>query len=417
MGETKKPSRLRKALRQFILGPISDYQFGYNPNNIDFGVTVNQASAMRFTAVYAAIKILSENIASLPRYVTKRTGDDWIPASGHPVSKLLNHPNSYIDDFSFWYSILANLEGYGNAFAIIEWSEGIPVALHPVAPSYVSIGMSEYNGKPCKIFRVNFPDPIFGKYNRTYFEWEMLHFMQFSLDGIQGIDPISYNSAAIGRGIATTAFSAEFYKKGGNIKGVLETDNNLGEEAYNNFMNHYKNAATNFETPLLEYGIKYKSIGISPVAAQLIQSETLSIQDIARIFSIPPHLLAEMSHSTFSNIEQQNIFFGSYSLRPLCKRLEQQLCTKLFGADEIDDYSIDFDLRGMMRGDNASRAAYLNTLVSGGIITPNEARTQENLPKLPGLDRVFAPLNMAQVDENGNIINNNKDNETKVLSE
>ena len=389
-------------IRSLFVGPIGDFTgTPASINDLDFGVAVNHDTALRFTAVFAAIKLLSENIAALPKTVKLVTDRGAVPAAQHPVFKLLHQsPNDYTDTFTFWFQIMAALLGWGNAFAVIQWDKkGNPVALHQIAPMYVKITF--VNGM--KAFVVNDPDPNRRWLNGTYLNFEMLHFMFYSLDGIVGIDPISWNAPAIGRGIAAQKFSAEFYKKGGNIKGVLETDNNLGDQAYESFMKHYKDAAQNFETPLLEYGIKYKNISISPVAANLIQSETLSIQDIARIFSVPPHLLAELSHATFSNIEQQNIFFSTYSLRPLCKRLEQQIENKLFADFEQGEYSVKFDLKGMMRGDDAARSQYYEKAINSGWMTPNEARELEEMPLLDGLDKPRIPLNYVEVgSENDN---------------
>lgn len=405
--------RFADGLRGIIVGPASSLGSFVNPNNINFGVTVNTDAALRFTAVYAAIKILAENIAALPKSVKKKTADGCEDAYDHDVYQLLCvQPNKYTDIFTFWFTMISNLEGKGNAYAIIERKAGRPVALHQVGNDFVSV--SFVNGE--KIFVVKHPDPDFSFLNGTYLDQDFIHIMLFSRDGLKGIDPITYNAASIGRGIATQKFSADFYQRGGQIKGTLETDGALDDDTYENFMRHYNSSAQNFETPLLEYGIKYKSIGITPIAAQLIQSETLSIQDIARIFSIPPHLLAEMSHATFSNIEQQNIFFGAYSLRPICKRIEQQLEAKLFMSTERGRYSIKFDLKGMMRGDDAARSAYYRSGIEAGWMTPNEARGYEGLKKLPGLDNPRMPLNTGYVNEAGDIVNpnattNNENNE------
>ena len=386
-------------IRSLFVGRMDDYAAFFSPNDLDFGVNVNTDAALRFTAVFAAIKILSENIAALPRTVKVMTEQGAVPAVDHPVYRLLHKaPNEYTDIYQFWFGIISNLLGYGNAFAVIEYDKnGMPVALHQVHPSDMAVSFKD--GK--KAFVVRIADPNRKWLNGTYLNWEVLHFMYFSLDGIYGIDPITYNAVAIGRGIAAQKFSAEFYKKGGNIKGVLETDNNLGDTQYAAFMKHYQESARNFETPLLEYGIKYKAIGISPVAAQMINSETLSIQDIARIFSVPPHLLADLSHATFSNIEQQNIFFSSYSLRPLCKRLEQQIENKLLSSGDAE-YSVKFDLRGMMRGDDAARSTFYEKAINAGWMTPNEAREQEEMKKLPGLDKPRRPLNTVDVGEENN---------------
>lgn len=398
--------RLSAAVRSFFYGPASAFSAYANPNNVNFGVTVNTDAAMRFTAVYAAIKILSENIAALPKSVKKKVDGGYESAFDHGVYKILSvAPNQYTDIFTFWFTMIANLEGKGNAYALIERKSGRPVALHQLNPDCVAVSFKDGE----KAYVINNPDPAFQFLNGTYLDQDMIHLMLFSTDGIKGIDPITYNAAAIGRGIASQKFSADFYARGGQIKGTLETDGNLDDDTFEHFMKHYNSAANNFETPLLEYGIKYKPIGITPVAAQLIQTETLSIQDIARIFSIPPHLLAELSHATFSNIEQQNIFFAAYSLRPICKRIEQQLEAKLFFDSERGKFSIKFDLKGMMRGDDQARSKYYRDAIESGWMTPNEARRLEEMKDLPGLDSARIPLNTGYIGEDGQIINPNAD--------
>jgi len=400
-------------LRALFVGPIGYLDY-YNPNNIDYGVTVTHDTALRFTAVYAAIKLLAENIAALPKSVKKDTEQGFISEWSHPVYKLLaDSPNGYTDSYAFWFMTIANLNGYGNAYALIEWDErGYPRALHQLHPDYVMIGFDRGE----KVYKVRHPLPQFRFLNGVYEDWQMLHFMLYTYDGIKGIDPIAYNASAIGRGIAAQSFSADYYKKGGQIKGVLETDNSLDDETYDSWMKHYRASANNFETPLLEYGIKYKQIGITPIAAQLIQSETLSIQDIARTFNVPPHLLAELSHATFSNIEQQNIFFGKYSLRPITKRLEVQLERKLFLPREREQYSVKFDLRGLMRGDDAARATYYTQGINAGWLTRNEARDLEEMVRLEGLDVPLQPLNMVEAgtqlttDDDNDDDNNNDNN-------
>ena len=393
----------RISLRDRILGAIRGWAVGYIPNfstfrganGIDYGVVVDEDAALRFTAVYAAIKLLSENIASLPKSVKVMTGDGFEDADDHPVSRLLKvAPNGYMDPFTMWFTGIGRLLGKGNLYATIERDKtGRLIALHPLDPDSVTVLFD--NG--VKGYKVNCPLPAFQFLNGTYLEQDMIHVMLFTRDGLTGIDPIAYNAAAIGRGIATNKFSADFYRRGGQIKGVMEMEGSLGDDAYKQFMEHYQAAAGNFETPLLEYGIKYKDVGISPVAAQLLQTETLSIDDIARIFCIPPHLLAELSHATFSNIEQQNIFFGEYSLRPICKRIETQLELKLFTSKEQGQYHVKFDLNGLMRGDAAARASFYEKGINAGWLTPNEAREFESMKKLPGLDEPRIPLNYTTV--------------------
>ena len=404
MDKKGKKKGLKAALRSWLIGPgggsgLASY-IGVYGNGIDSGMVVNSDTALRFTAVFAAIKLLSENIASLPKTVMIQDADGgYKPASKHPAHTLLyDRPNKYMDVFTFWFTVIGWLLGRGNAYGIIRYDKGKPIAIDPVFPGWVSVRFIDGE----KVYVVKANDPSFKFLDGTYLDHEMLHFMLFTIDGIVGVDPISYNAAAIGEGMAAQKFTADFFRTGGAIKGTLETDQALGDEDYENFMKHYQATATNGATPLLEYGFKYKAINISPEASQLLQSKTFSINDIARIYSIPPHMLAELSHATFSNIEQQNIFFGEYSLRPICKRLEKQLELKLFTASERGKYHIKFDLNGLMRGDATARASFYEKGINSGWMTPNEAREFEGMKLLPGLDTPRIPLNYTTVGNDTN---------------
>ena len=397
MAQEPKRKGLKAALRNWLLGPTSSAGsiIGMYTNGIDAGVTVNTETALRFTAVFAAIKLLAENIAGLPKAVMVRTKDGgYEPAVKHPAHALLYvRPNAYMDVFTFWFTIIAWLEGKGNAFSVIRYEKGKPVALHPVYPDWVKVVF--VNGE--KMYVVKATNPDFSFLDGTYLENEMLHFMLFTFNGIVGVDPISYNAAAIGEGIAAQKFTADYFRTGGAIKGTIETDQALGDDDYDRFMAHWAATSGNGQTPLLEYGFKYKAINLSPEASQLLQSKTFSIDDIARIFCIPPHMLAELSHATFSNIEQQNIFFGEYSLRPICKRIEKQLELKLFNDKERGDYHVKFDLNGLMRGDAQARAVFYEKGINAGWMTPNEAREFEGMKRLEGLDEPRIPLNYTTV--------------------
>lgn len=400
----KEPKRkgLKAAIRSWLLGPTSSAGslVGIYSNGIDAGVTVNTETALRFTAVFAAIKLLSENIAGLPKAVMLRSADGgYETADRHPAHALLyDRPNAYMDVFTFWFVILAWLLGKGNALAVISSERGKPVALHPVYPDWVKVVFADGE----KMYVVKAKDPNFSFLDGTYLEHEMLHFMLFTFDGLWGVDPIAYNAAAIGEGIAAQKFTADYFRTGGAIKGTIETDQALGDDDYERFMNHYQATATNGATPLLEYGFKYKAINLSPEASQLIQAKVFSIDDIARIFCIPPHMLGELSHATFSNIEQQNIFFGEYSLRPICKRLEKQLELKLFTDKERGRYHVKFDLNGLMRGDATARANFYTQGINAGWMTPNEAREFEGMKRLEGLDEPRIPLNYTTVGNDTN---------------
>lgn len=378
-------------------------------NEVDFGVTVTNGSALKLSAFFAGIRLISENIASLPKSVKKQDSyGSAVSDRKHAANKVLHHPNGYTNAVSFWMVIVTWLKGWGNAYAIIKRDpRGIPVELHQVHPSNVEVSMSD--GR--KWYKVTIADPALKFLEGTYSDENMLHFMELSLDGLVGVNTVIYNAMALGKSLAQEKFAGEFYKKGGNIKAVLETDGNLGDDAYNKFIAHF-NSAANFETPLLEYGIKYKQLSVDPVAAQLVQSETLSIQDIARILNVPPHMIAELSHATFSNIEHQTIQFVQYSLRPVVRKIEVELESKLLLDSELDSVSIKFSLDGLLRGDTTARSAFYHNAILDGYMTRNEVRSLEGLEHAPGLDDFLVPLNVASIDENGNIKQNTADEAT-----
>lgn len=360
-----------------------------------FGVAVTNQAALKVTALYAGIRIRSENIASFPKYVKRRSEKGLIDASEHPTYKVINiRPNSYTNKFDFWNCINTWLDGWGNAYAIIEWGQDGPVALHQVHPTCV-VGITLVNGR--KWYKISNPDPRFEWMNGTYPDYKMLHFMLVTLDGIKGVNPVIYNALALGKSLATERFASEFYEKGGNIKAVLETEGHMDDDTYKAFMRHFRDSARNFDTPLLEYGIKYKQLSVNPVAAALIQSETLSIQDVCRIINIPPHMVAELSHATFSNIEHQTIQFVQYSLRPTVKRLEDELERKLFFENEQDVYSVKFGLDGLLRGDTQARSSYYHNAILDGYMSRNEVRELEGLQRKEGLDDMLYPLNTGVV--------------------
>lgn len=386
--------------RAITVGPTDLTSAAVLHTGADFGVNVDNQTALRITALYAGIRLISENIASLPKEVRYETSAGMKADKKSPIHRLVSvQPNSYTNAFSFWSCIVTWMKGWGNAYAVIKRNGyGEIDSLHQVHPSAVRITIVE--GR--KWYKVTTGNPDLAFLDGMYKDSDILHFMELTLDGIKGVNPIIYNASALGKSLATEKFAAEFFKSGGNIKSVLETDGSLGDEAYDKFMQHYSKAAQNFATPLLEYGIKFKSVPVDPIAEQLIQSEILSIQDICRVLNVPPHMVAELSHATFSNIEHQTIQFVQYSLRPVIKRIEMELEAKLFDAD--DEYDVKFVLDGLLRGDTTARSAYYHNAILDGYLSRNEVRALEGLESKEGLDDYLYPLNTGvvgkEIDEN-----------------
>ena len=356
--------------------PAADYTPSYLGVN-QSGVKVTHDNALTFTGAFSAISTKSETLASLPKTVFKNSYKGKIIDTKHPVYKLLHfRPNKYMTDFAFFEMNEARVAGWGNGVNIIETNgNGYPVNLWPIKPTEYEI-VKDNHELYYKITNKDFAG--------TYHSSEILHFKYFTLDGINGIDPISYHAQSLGIGLGGQSFANEYFATKGKMRGVFEMDTSLGEEEYKQWMKRMEKAKDH-STPLLEYGIKYKNISVSPDAAQAIQSRLFSIQDAARIWKVPVSLLSEHSHSTFSNTEQQDIQFVKYGLRPECKRFETEIETKLFAESEREVYNVKFNLEGLLRGDLKTRAEYLR-LATGGRpwMIPDEAREIENMEPIGG---------------------------------
>lgn len=388
--------------RGLFVGPQSNYI----PSHLGTeaaGVNVNHSNALTFPAAYAAISINAENMASLPKMVFSSNDKGKQAEKKHPVYNLIHfQPNPLMTDFVFWEKMSADVDGWGNAYALIESNAlGYPTALWPINPDNIQV---LYQDKKV-YYKV-----LTGDFTGTYSAHEMLHFKLFTKDGLMGIDPISYHAQSLGIGIAGQKFAAEYFASKGALRGVLETDGELDDPTYEKFQERFNNSS-NHKTQLLEYGIKYKNISVSPDAAQAIQSRLFSIQDASRIWKVPLSLLAELTHGTFSNTEQQDIQYTKYGLRPRCKRFETELETKLFRKNERGHLNVKFDLKGLLRGDLKTQAEFYHKAILDGWMNRNEVRELENRNPVKGLDEYLVPSNMTLPEALEQAIENNKTKE------
>lgn len=397
----KRRQGFKALLRSVFVAPKSEVTVNESRvyKALNYGQSANNRSALKINAYFAGIRLLAENIASLPKGVYRYDQSGKHPAPDHVINRLLHHPNDYTNSFDFWATVTAHLVDWGKALAWIERDqEGKPVALHQVAPGSA---ISTYVGGR-RYWRFMLSNDTVERPEDIVNDDDMLCFTLLSVNGVEGVNPVVECAATLEKTMAQEAFAADFYNKGGNIRAVMETEGSMGDDKYNNFVKHFNYSSRNFETPLLEYGVKYKQLDANPAVVALLPSETLSIQDICRLLCIPPHMLAELSHATFSNIEHQDIQFVKYTLRPLCKRLECELERKLIGQDDI---RVDFNLQGLLRGDTATRSAYYHNAILDGYLSRNEVRELEGYPRVDGLDDYLYPVNMAIVGQDDNTNN------------
>lgn len=374
--------------------PVKDYVDAFSIGAMTAaGVSVNATNSQKFSAVFACVRTYEWVMASLPMRITSNNEGKLEEIKTGDIYDLLHWPNKYLNAFTFIGLMNARLQLYGNAVAVIIFNKrGVPVELIPVEWSSVNIKL--YKGQP--FYFINDKDTgIYTGNDNPFFHWQVIHFKINSRNGWTGMSPISVARESIGLGMAAENFGSDFFSKGGNLKGVLETDQNIPDRAFNEWLKrwnkNYEGNKGNHKTPVLEYGMKYKALGIPPNDAQFIETRVHQIQDVARFFGMSASIIGENSNNAFTSAEQQDIQFVKYALLPLCKSQEAELEFKLMDRNNQERLDIKYNQDMLLRGDMLSRARYEQTLVASGIITRNEARELEGKGSLDGLDTPLDP--------------------------
>lgn len=356
------------------------------------GVPVTADNALEVSAVWAAVRVISGTMATLPLPTYRYTDSGREHARSHPLYRLLHtRPNPETTAFNFRETMQAHLLLYGNAFAEIERNgAGLPVALWPIHPALVRV--ERRAGKRFYIVAAGTEEVVLSAD-------AMLHVQGFSLDGSLGLFPVHIARHSIGLAKAVEAFGASFFAHGTAPSGVLEHPAALGPESAARLKENWARTQSGLSNAqrvvVLEEGMKWNPMGVPPEHAQFLESRKFSVSEVARVFGIPPHLIGDLERATFSNIEAQGIEFVKFCIEPWARRWEQTLNTALFSDDT---HYAEFNLEGLLRGDSASRAAFYSTLFSLGAISPNEIRQRENMNAVPGGDQRFVPMNLQSLE-------------------
>ncbi|PYG84803.1 HK97 family phage portal protein [Ruminiclostridium sufflavum DSM 19573] len=355
----------------------STYSFLFG--NSSSGKIVNERTAMQTTAVYACVRILAETIASLPLHTYKYTDRGKDKALEHPLYYLLHDaPNPEMTSFVFRETLMGHLLLWGNSYSqIIRDGRGRVIALYPLLPDRMMVTMNDSG----EIYY------IYNKDGQIYYlrNYEVLHIPGLGFDGLIGYSPIAMAKNAVGMAIATEEYGAKFFANGANPGGVLEhpgvvKDPARVRESWNAV---YQGSSNAHRIAVLEEGMKFTSIGIPPNEAQFLETRKFQIEEICRIFRVPPHLVADLEKATFSNIEHQSISFIDNTIIPWVSRIEQSMQRALFSDSEKKMYFVKFNLNGRLRGDAASRAAFYQIMRQNGIMSANDIRELEEMNLIP----------------------------------
>lgn len=353
------------------------------------GKPVNERTAMQMTAVYSCVRILSEAVAGLPLHLYRHTGGGGKEkALTHPLYRLLHdEPNPEMTSFNFRETLMGHLLLYGNAYAqIIRNARGEVVGLYPLMPNKMTVDRDSAGRLYYLYTRGSDDSPVDTETGQVYLPPEqVLHIPGLGYDGIVGYSPLAMAKNAVGLAIATEEYGAKFFANGAAPGGVLEHPGTIKDpqRVKDSWNAAYQGSGNAHRIAVLEEGMKYQPIGISPEQAQFLETRKFQINEIARIYRVPPHMVGDLEKSSFSNIEQQSLEFVKYTLDPWICRWEQSLKRRLFTEEEKQEYFVKFNVDGLLRGDYQSRMNGYAVARQNGWMSTNDIRELENLDRIP----------------------------------
>lgn len=361
------------------------------------GARVTADTAMTLPTVFSCVRVLAESFAVMPfvLYAPK----EGVPGRGPKIRKhwlfrlFAKKPNRFQSPFEFRLMIMGHLALRGNAFCeILSNGKGEITELIPLHPDRMTVEMLD-NGS----YRYRYTDQA-GK--TIYFtRGEIWHLRGLSSDGIMGLSPVDLAREAIGEGLAIQSYSSRFFGNdakpgGGWIEYPGSFANKDAKAAFRESWQEMQGGANRGKVAVMERGMKFHELGLKNSDAQFIEARGWKVAEVCRIFRVPPHMVADLSRATFSNIESQSIEFWTNTMLPWAELWESSIECFLLGEDV--DLDPEFDMRRMMRGDAAARTAYYQGGVSAGWLTRNEARDAEGYDPIDGLDEPLRPLNMVE---------------------
>ena len=348
---------------------------------VSAGVDVSANSAEALSAVYACVATVSESVASLPLEIFKRTEDGREKAKEHPLFELLSHsPNDHQTALEFRELMQRHVMLRGNAYAQIRWNSlGQVVSLTPIHPDSVSVLKT-----PQGSFVYEVADGS-GQAKRLVAE-EVLHLRYHSDDGVLGRSPIAVARDTIGLAIAEQKHGASTFGQGTSLSGVLQTDNTLTGEQIRHisdqWSSRYSGTGNHGRTAVLPSGLEFKPISMTLEDASWVEARRLSVEEVARLFRVPPVLIGDLREANYSNAVQLTRYFVTHTLRRHLIMWEQAIARSLI--TDTQSFYAEHNAEALLRGDSLNRAQFYSLALSDGWMTADEVRAKENLPKLNG---------------------------------
>ncbi|MBB3322167.1 phage portal protein [Atlantibacter sp. RC6] len=343
---------------------------------------------MQISTVWACIRLISTVTASLPLDVYETRDDQRKKVAGtHPLAKLLRfRPNNFMTALEFREAMTMQLCAYGNAYAHVERnSVGDVISMVPLMSANMEVRLSD-NGKNI-IYRYR-RDTEYADFSQK----EIFHLKGFGFNGLTGLSPLAFSAKSAGVAIAMEDNQREFFANGAKSPQILMTDGKvLTKEQRGQLEENFKEIAggpVKKRLWILESGFTTQAIGVSPQDSEILAARKFQVAELARFYGVPPHLVGDVEKTTSwgSGIEQQNLGFLQYTLKPYLDRWEYSIERWLVKESEQGVIHAEHNLDGLLRGDSTSRASFMQIMVNTGIRTVNEVRRLDNLPPLPGGD-------------------------------
>ncbi len=351
------------------------------------GKVVTPTTAMQLSAVFGCIRVRAETLASLPLIVYRRIDEDGKRRGiEHPLYNLLHDaPNSEMTAFTWKEVMQSHIDLWGNCYSEIEWGpDGYPKALWPLRPDCTWPERDPTTKKI--IFKTILPD---GKGVILQSE-NILHIPGLGFDGLQGYSPIRMTMNAVGNAMALEEYGGKFFSNGGRPSGIITTPGKLEKEPKERMRESWEQMYNGLDNAhrvaILEQGVTYQSIGVKPEEAQFLESRKFSIEEIARIYRVPLHLLQNLDRATNNNIEHQSLEFVMYTMLPAFVSCEQAINWKCLTTQERKRYFAEFLIDALLRGDMKSRYEAYAIARQNGWMSANTILKKENMNPIAAED-------------------------------
>lgn len=362
------------------------------------GITVSPDVAMTYSGVFACVRVLAEDVSSLPLILYRRLARGKERATKHPLYRILHDaPNDEMTALEWRELMMLHLTVWGNAYSEIEYNQaGRVIGLWPLRPDRMTV--RRVNGALRYEYVLNDGPPA------KLSAGQVLHVRGMG-DGLVGYSPIRLMRNAIGLGLAAEEYGSRFFSNGARAPVVLTHPGQLRPEARENLRKSWREQHEGLSranrVAVLEEGMTVQQIGIPPDDAQFLQTRQFQVVELARAYRIPPHKIQELSNATFSNIEQQSIDYLTSSLRPWLVRIEQAISRSLLTPVEQESMFAEHLVEAFLRGDTLSRYQAYNIGRQAGFLSPNDIRVAENMNPVDGGDEYLRPLYMDVVGDDG----------------